>query len=176
MGMCPMKIIRYGLINKEKSDYFGEISEVRHSEEVEWFYGEDKIGASTYPFHEPSCFLRHLWTEDDTIVMRKSVGSRDARIKRKLEEGGSMSGIKYGDSNIENLVRFIEDHERIHLFHTHPYAEEPVPHLITFSKLPPSPRLYKIQRVIPVEFEKGYLEGLVKSGKDKLRRIFQLGQ
>lgn len=160
-----MEIKRYILKNNEKSLFFGREVASMHSIEVEWLYQAGRIGACTYPVHDANCFLRHLWSEDDIIVMRKTVGHHHARIHRKLKQGGTMGGPKYGVHQVEGLIDFIERHQTVHLYRSHFHIEEPIPNIITFDANAPNPELYTFQKVVPVEFEKGIFGKLV----DKVR-------
>lgn len=166
-----MKILRYDLKDNEHSSLFGENIHKVHRLEVEWLLedvkreNEIKIGICTYPIPDLNCFLRHLWSEDDTIVMRKTVGHHHASIHRRYDEGGRMGGPKYGVHQVEDLINFIERNRTVHLYHSHWYKREPVPIVITFDRNAPDRKLYTMQKVIPVEFEKGYFGRLA----DKIR-------
>lgn len=166
-----MKIKRYDLINNTHFAFFGENIDIVNHIEVEWIYpGErkrevEKIGICTYPIPDLNCFLRHLWKEDDTIVMRKTVGHHHASIHRRDKEGGRMGGPKYGVHEVEGLIDFIEKHRTVHLYHSYLHKTEPLPHVITFDSRAPDSKLYTLRRVIPVEFEKGYFGRLA----DKIR-------
>jgi len=150
-----MKINRYNLNNKVQSTFFGREIALMHTIEVEWLYQADKVGVCTYPLPDLNCFLRHLWSEDDTIVMRKTVGHHHASIHRKDKDGGRMGGPKYGIHQVEELINFIERHKKVHLYHSHFHRRDPTPNIITFDKHAPDSELYTLKKVIPVEFEKG---------------------
>ena len=60
---------------------------------------------------------------------------------------------------------FIEKHRTVHLYKSHWYQREPTPHVITFDSIAPDSKLYTLQKIIPVEFERGYFGRLA----DKIR-------
>ena len=76
-----------------------------------------------------------------------------------------MGGPRYGVHEVEGLIDFIERHRTVYLYKSHWYAREPVPSVITFDSQATDSKLYAMQKIIPVEFEKGYFGRLA----DKIR-------